>query len=129
MNVFELLFFVALSVGLFVFGRFLSKYWKPADWLVGAPIGLFWAWVLVGIIRGAVIQVRHSLSPRPICRQGKCQPRDYILITSTPEKAVFRCRCGDRYLSKGAHFSQILPDHSLLPYMVLDSARSWKTDY
>jgi hypothetical protein len=129
MNLFELLFFMALSAGLLALGHFLSRFWGTAGWLVGVvPVGIGWAWLLVGTIRGILAQVRHSLSPRPICRQGKCQPKDYVMIDSTREKAVFRCRCGDLYLSKDNHFSQILPDRSLLPYMVRDSSRNWKAD-
>jgi len=84
--------------------------------------------LMFGAVRDTIIQGWHSLSLRPMCRQGKCKPRDYVLVDSTPEKAVFRCRCGDLYLSKGGHFSQILPDRSLLPYMVRDSSRNWKAD-
>ena len=128
MTLIEVLVFMALSAGLLALGHFLSGKWGTAGWLAGvAPVGLFWTWVLLGAVRGMLTEFRHRLSPRPICRQGKCKPRDYVLIDSTSEKAVFRCRCGDLYLSKANHFSQILPDNSLLPYMVRDSSRNWKT--
>ena len=129
MNLFELLLFMTLSAGLFAVGYFLSTRWGTAGLLVGAvPAGLVLASLMFGTIRGMLTQVRHSLSPRPICRQGKCKPRDYVLIDSTPEKAVFRCRCGDLYVSKGSRFLQVLPDNSLFPYMVRDSSRNWKAD-
>jgi len=125
MNLFELLFFMVLSACLLALGHLLSKYWGTTGWLVGfVPVGLGWAWLLFGAIRGTHAEVRNSLSSRPICRQGKCQPRDYVTIDATREKAVFRCRCGDLFLSKGDHFSQILPDRSLLPYMLRDSSGS-----
>jgi len=125
----ELLFFMVLSAGLLGLGYFLSNFLGIAGWLVGAiPVGLFWAWFAACSVRGAITQVRQSLSSRPMCRQGNCRCRDYVLVESTREKAVFRCRCGDVYLSKDDHFSQILPDHSLLPYMVRDPSRNWKLD-
>ena len=129
MNLIELLLFMGLSAGLLALGYVLSERWGTAGWLVGVvPVGLGWAWLMFGTVRGTITQVRNSLSLRPMCRQGKCKPRDYVLVDSTPEKAVFRCRCGDLYLSEGGHFSQILPDRSLLPYMVRDSSRNWKAD-
>jgi hypothetical protein len=129
MNLIETLVFATLTVGLIALGHFLSIKWGTAGWLVCVvPVGLFWAWVMLATIRGTFKLLQHRLNPRPMCRQGKCRPRDYVLLTSMSEKAVFRCRCGDRYLSKGGHFSQILPDGSLLPYMAQDSSRRWKTD-
>jgi hypothetical protein len=128
-NLFELLLFMTLSTGLLAVGYFLSMRWGTTGWLVGAvPAGLVLAWLMFGTIRGMLTEVRHSRSPRPICHQGKCKPRDYVLIDSRPEKAVFRCRCGNLYVSEGSRFSQILPDSSLLPYVVRDSSRNWKAD-
>jgi len=129
MNLIEAVVFMALSAGLLALGRFLSGKWRTGGWLIGVvPVGLFWTWVLIGALKGTLTAVRHSLSSRPICRQGKCGPRDYVMVDSSPEKVIFRCRCGDLYLSKANHFSQILPNNSLLPHMVQDSSRNWKTD-
>ena len=126
MNVFELLIFVVLSGGLLALGQFLSRKWGTAGWLVGVvPVGLFWIWVLSGAVRGAITAFRYSLSSRPVCRRGKCRSRDYVLVSSSPEKALFRCGCGDLYISKANLFSHLLPDNSAAPYMVQDSSGNW----
>jgi hypothetical protein len=130
MTLIETLIFMILSAALLVLGHFLVGRWGSVGWLIGGvPVGLFWTRVLLfGAARSVFIQFRHSLGPRPVCRQSKCRSRDYVLVDSTPLKAVFRCRCGDLYLSEGKRFSQILPDNSLLTYMVLDSSGNWKND-
>jgi hypothetical protein len=129
MTLIETLVFMILSGALVALGHFLAGKWGSVAWLIGGvPVALFWALVMFGTARSVFIQFRQSLSPRPVCHQSKCRLRDYVLVDSTPFKAVFRCRCGDLYLSEGDRFSQILPDHSLLPYMVRDSSRSWKKD-
>src|SRR6266446_5746423 len=129
MTLIETLVFMILSGALLALGHFLGGKLGTVAWLIsGVPVGLFWAYVMFGAARSVFIRLRHSLSPRPECRENKCRPRDYVLVDSTSLKAVFRCRCGDLYLSEGDHFSQVLPDHSLRPYMVRDSSRGWKTD-
>jgi hypothetical protein len=127
MTLIEALIFVIVSGVLLAVGHFLAGKWGTVGWLIGgAPVGLFWSGVMFVAARTIVIELRHTLRPRPVCRQNKCGPRDYVLIDSTPSKATFRCRCGDFYLSEGDRFSEILPDHSLSPYMVRDLLRNWK---
>lgn len=129
MNVIEVLLFALLSGGLLALGHFLSLKWGTAGLLVGAvPVGLFWSFVLVGSIRGTFIKVRHSLTSRPICRRGICKQPDYVMVDSSPEKALFRCRCGDLYVSRDGRFQQLLPGNSLLPYMAKDASGNWHTD-
>jgi hypothetical protein len=130
MTLIEMLVFIVLSLALLAVGRFLSGRWGTAGWLVGVlPVGIFWTYVAYGIVRGTFLEVRHSLSPRPICRQGRCKTTAYVLVSASSEKALFRCRCGDLYLSKANRFSQIMPDNSLKPYMVRDSSSpGWKAD-
>jgi hypothetical protein len=129
MSLIEMLTFMVLSGLLLAMSHLLAGKWGTVGWLVGGvPAGLFWSWVMFSIARGVVTEFRHILRPRPVCRQSKCGSRDYILVHSTPSKATFRCRCGDLYLRDGDRFRQILPDHSLLPYMVHDSAGNWKKE-
>lgn len=129
MNVIELLLFVLLSAGLVGFGRLLSLRWGNAGLLVGVvPVGLFWAFVFLCNIRSGFIAFRHSLSSRPVCRQGKCQQKNYVMVSSTHEKALFRCRCGDLYLSRDGRFLQLLPGNALMPYMVKDASGNWRAD-
>ena len=126
MNVIELLFFVVLSAGLLAVGHLLSLKWGTAGLLVGfVPVGLFWSCVLLFVIRGTFFSVRYSLSSRPVCRRGKCKRANYVMVSSTPKKALFRCGCGDLYLSRGDRFLQLLPGNSLLPYMVRDGSGDW----
>jgi hypothetical protein len=126
MNIFELLIFALLSAILLALGEFLSKRLGTAGWLVGiVPVAMGWTWVLFGAIRGAIADLKHSVSSRPVCRQGKCRPPDYVLVSSSPGKAVFRCGCGDLYISKANLFLRVLPDNSEAPYMSRDSSGNW----
>ena len=126
MNIFELLIFALLSAVLLALGQFLSKRWGPAGWLVGiVPLAMGWTWLLSGVVRGAIADFKHSVSSRPGCRRGKCGPRDYVLVSTSPGKAVFRCRCGDLYISKANLFLRVLPDNSEAPYTSRDSSGNW----
>jgi hypothetical protein len=126
MNIFELLIFALLSAALLALGQFLSKRWGTAGWLVGiVPVALCWIWVLLGAIRGAITDFKYSVMSRPVCRRGKCRSRDYILVSSSAEEALFRCRCGDLYRSRANLFVRILPDNSKEPYMARDSSGNW----
>lgn len=126
MNIFELLIFALLSAVLLALGHFLSKSWGTAGWSVGVvPVALGWTWVLFGAIKGAITDFKYSVSSRPVCLQGKCGSPDYVLVSSSPQKAIFRCRCGDLYVSKANLFLRLLPDNSEAPYMVRDSSGNW----
>jgi hypothetical protein len=126
MNIFELLIFALLSAALLALGQFLSKRWGTAGWLVGiVPVALGWIWVLFGAARGLITDLNYSVMSRPVCRQGKCRSRDYVLVSSSTEEAFFRCRCGDLYLSKANLFVRVLPDNSKAPYMARDSSGKW----
>jgi len=129
MNLVELVLFAALSAALLTLGYFLSLKYGAAGWLVGVvPVGAAWAWFIFGAFRATFTEIRHSLNRRPVCRQGNCRSKDYVMIKATREKAVFRCRCGDLYASKDNRFSRILQDGSLVPYMLQDASRHWKAD-
>lgn len=126
MNIFELLIFALLCAVWLALGQFLSKKWGTVGWLVGiVPVTLGWLWVLYGAVRGAIADFKNSNSSRPLCRQGKCGSRDYVLVNSSPEKATFRCRCGDLYVSRANLFLRVLPDNSEAPYMARDSSGNW----
>jgi hypothetical protein len=123
MNIFELLIFALLSAVLLALGQFLSKRWGTAGWLVGiVPVAFGWIWLLLGVVRGTIADFKNSFGSRPVCRQGKCGSRDYVLVSSSAEKALFRCRCGDLYLRKANLFARVLPDNSEAPYMARDSS-------
>jgi hypothetical protein len=126
MTIFELLIFAFLSAVLLGFGQFLSRKWGPAGWLVGiVPVALGWIWVLLGAIRSEIADFKQRFASRPVCCQGKCGSRDYVLVSSSAEKTVFRCLCGDLYMRKANRFVHILPDNSEAPYMTLDSSGNW----
>ena len=129
MNLFELLFFLLMSAGLLGLGYFLSAKWRIIGWLIGAvPVGLVLGAVLLGTIKSTLTALRHNVGSRPVCRQGKCQSRNYVLIDSTSERTMFRCRCGDKYVQQGNRFLQIFPDGSWRPYMVHDASKAWTPD-
>lgn len=126
MNIFGLLIFALLSAVLLALAQFLSKRWGTAGWLVVVvPVAIGWTWVLFGAVWGAIADFKHSLSSRPVCHQGKCGSRNYVLVSSSHGKAVFRCRCGDLYIRKANLFLRILPDNSEAPYMARDSSGNW----
>jgi hypothetical protein len=126
MTIVELIPLLAVLIGvMWVLGHFLGG----TTLLIGSVPLLVLGFILViAGVRNAITETRHVLRPRPPCRRGGCSRRNYVLVNSTPSKAAFRCRCGDLYLRDGEHFSQILPDHSLLPYMVLDASKTWRND-
>jgi hypothetical protein len=127
MNVVETLVFALLTVLLFLFGRFLSKYLGVAGWLVFiVPAGSFWLFVSFGIVRSTYIGIKHSLLSRPVCRAGKCSSRQYVLVESRVDGALFRCRCGDLYLACGDSFLSLLPDSSKQLYMIKNSSGTWE---
>ena len=127
MNLFELLIFSFFSVALLALGWFLSAKWGAAAWLVGiVPVALGWLWLLFGAVKGTITDVKHSIGSRPVCVRGKCRSRrDYVLVDSSPERATFRCRCGDLYISKVNLFLCVLPDDSEAPYMLRDPSGNW----
>lgn len=127
MNVFELVLFVLLTALLFLLGRFLSKHIGVAGWLVFiVPAGSFWLFVARSAIRAAYFETRNSLRNRPICYAGKCTSRQYVLVESRTDNALFRCRCGDLYLASGDEFLRVLPDNSKQPYMVRSPSGNWE---
>ena len=124
MNLIELLIFLLVCAALGFLGHFFSARW---GWLVGAVPAL--AVAVIMLVSGWLSLVRelpHSLHSRPACQTGKCTRRHYVLVNATKEKAIFRCRCGDKYVSEGNLFSSVLPDGSVRPYMVRDSSKIWK---
>ena len=125
-NAFELipLLVVGLAV-MWALGQLLGR----SGLLIGVvPVFVFGLIVAFRSLRNAITETRDALRTRPPCLRGKCNGREYVLVNSTESKALFRCRCGDLYLRDGDHFLQMLPDHSLLPYMVLDTTKTWRTD-
>lgn len=124
MSLIELLLFVLLCAGLGLLGHLVSPRW---GWLAGTVPFLFVAiMMLVGGYASLIRELRYSFQSRPACRAGKCTSRRYILVKAEKDKALFRCRCGDLYLNESNKFSVLLPDGSILPYMVRDSSKTWK---
>jgi hypothetical protein len=129
MTLVEMVVFMLLSALLLGLGWLLSLKLGNLGFLIAAvPVGMFWVVVMFFGIRGLIAQIRQSLIQRPRCRNDKCVTRQYVLLSATNKRAVFRCKCGDQYLSNSGHFSQILKDGSVLPYMVKDSLGNWKLD-
>lgn len=129
MNVFEMLAFMLLSAILLGLGWLLSLRWGNRGFLITAvPVAMFWVVVLFFSFRRLIQESRWNWAQRPRCRNNKCGRSQYVLVEASAEKAVFRCKCGDHYLSKDGHFSQILNDGTLLPYLVRDALGDWKTE-
>jgi hypothetical protein len=123
MNLFELLAFLLLCAGLGFLGHFFSERW---GWMLGAiPGGAGLVVILLGSCIDMVRETRHSFRSRPACQTGKCTSCQYVLVQTTKKKAIFRCRCGDLYVSEGSLFSLLLPDNSVRPYMIQDSSKVW----
>jgi hypothetical protein len=129
MNLFEMLVFMLFSALLLGFGWLLSLKWGIRGFLVAAvPVGMCWIVVMFFHARVLIAETRQSWTQRPRCRNDKCGTRQYVLVSANAKQAVFRCKCGDQYLSKAGHFSQMLKDGSVLPYMVMDLSGNWKLD-
>ena len=124
MTLIELLIFLLLCAGLGFLGHLFSARW---GWLLGgmpAAVGL--VAMMVGSWVSLIRESKHSLRSRPACQTGKCTARQYVLVEATKEKAIFRCRCGDLYISEDNTFSSLLPDNSVRPYMVRHPSNVWK---
>lgn len=128
MNFFEVFLFALLSGAMVFVGTYLSAWWGPVGWLVILPIAYFWLKLISGSFRSLVTGMRERSRPRPPCRTGKCQSRDYVLVDPRPGSTIFRCRCGDMYLSQGTYFSFMAQGGSPQPYMKLDRSGEWKSD-
>jgi len=127
MNVLELPVFTIATALLFGFGRALFKHFGIESWIAPfiVPAGL-WLFAAYGVIRGTYGDIKNSLSRRPTCQTGKCTSRQYVLVESRSDGALFRCRCGDLYLASGPSFLRILPDNSKQLYMVRSSSGDWE---
>jgi len=69
--------------------------------------------MMVGSWVSLIRESKHSLRSPPPCQAGKCTARQYVLVQASKEQAIFRCRCGDLYISEGNSFlprsCQIIP--------------------
>jgi uncharacterized membrane protein len=119
MNLIEMLAFMHHSALLLGVGWLLSL-------IAAVPVGMFWVVVMFFTVLGVVAEIKQSWAQRPRCRNDKCGTRQYVLVSATAKQAVFRCKCGDQYLSKAGYFSRMLKDGSVLPYMVRDASGNWK---
>ncbi|HET9994060.1 MAG TPA: hypothetical protein VFQ18_01520 [Candidatus Acidoferrum sp.] len=61
----------------------------------------------------------------PVCRTGKCQYVDYRFRRQDNGEYALFCQCGARYQKCGRHFSEVLPDGSVHPYMVWRAFKGW----
>jgi hypothetical protein len=128
MNLFEMLIFMLLSAVLLGLGWLLSLKWGTVGFLITAvPVAMSWAVVLF-FVPALIQEVKWSWTSRPCCRNNKCGKKRHVLVSATAEQAVFRCKCGDQYLSKAGHFSQVLHGGALLPYMMRDALGDRKAD-
>jgi hypothetical protein len=89
-------------------------------------------WALFMMVRWIA---RRWSPPLPHCRWGMCTPRDYAwkLDPNDPHRALFQCRCGDRYellRQPGGRerFVEIGEDGRTLPYMAHGAWRSWRLE-
>jgi len=129
MNLIEVFVFALISALLLGIGRLLShRLGTPGFLITAVPVGLFWAVVGFFSLRASIREMRYSLMTRPQCRNEKCTSRQYVLIEGGIDYALFRCRCGDVYVSKAGRFLQRLPDRSLSPYMKRSESGNWVHD-
>jgi hypothetical protein len=129
MNLVEMFVLVFLSALFGLLGLYLSEHFGLLGWLgalpgvAGVTLILF---VLSNGYRELFWMTTHSFRQRPICRMGKCTSRRYYVLEADREEAMFRCRCGDRYVSHGDSFLQVQQDGTRHPYMVQSSSGSWE---
>lgn len=128
MNLFELIFLIiCLVCGLFV-GNYFWNHFGFIYSLVGILLGFF---VPIGAIKllQTWLKFWYKHFPlRPICQEEKCFSDDYRWQFSNSRGKVFKCECGNKYLSIDKKFLRILPDNSLSPYMKRGLLRIWKLD-
>ena len=112
MNLFELLTFVGcVAVGIELataYGECMSG--KIAYYLIGhvlAAIGIrSISWLLN--VR------RWFFSDFPPCENGTCKKAtDYVPVTSSDMRGVYRCKCGNVYVYDGYVMKRVLPDGNL----------------
>jgi len=125
MNVFEALAFTFLCLLFGALGAYLSERWGLLGWLAAAPGVVGLSLLVFRMCRGLLCELKHSFHSRPVCRTGKCSSRRYFLLDATKELAVFRCLCGDRYISRGNSFLHVKADGTEEPYMVRDASGAW----
>ena len=64
-----------------------------------------------------------------MCKNQCCDADDYELIDVCGNRAVFRCKCGDKYLREGNRFFELLDDGTRRPYMRRSNVLSpWRRD-
>jgi len=126
MNAVELLIFVVFCLLFGALGAFLSARWGPLGWLAATP-GVVGAGLLIfGMGVSLFLELRHSFHSRPVCSSGKCPSRAYVLVEANEDEALFRCRCGDLYLSRGDSFLRVKKGGSEEPYMFRNPSGNWE---
>lgn len=117
MNVSELALLVgAIGVGC-ICGKALGVWFGVPGWIGGFLSGCALVGAAYyGLLR--LIERWHLWRPlRPVCRAGQCSSDDYELLDVSPGRAVFRCRCGTKYVRTGGRFGELADDGSVRPYM------------
>jgi hypothetical protein len=117
MNIFELMTLIAIIIASYFCGKWLGSQYGIIGWILGLILGSTLG-VTAFVVLHRLIDIWYKWRPlRPICRQGKCSSDDYELIELSNAGAVFRCRCGMKYLKNNRCFMEILDDGSTCAYM------------
>ena len=129
MNIFELLTVLAIIVAGYFGGKLLALHLGLMGWIVGSILGCVLAILAYQVFRFLLKLSDKWLPPRPPCNNGKCFYDDYEFVEAKQDgDAVFRCKCGTKYIQSLAYFKEILSEGSLKPYMKKNKIGQWIPD-
>lgn len=125
----DLITVITFSIAI-VFGCYGSKLLAFYFGLIGGIVGFFAGFSLAFFLRYLIILLMCNLFPgHPPCRNGKCFDDDYEFLESKQDgEAVFRCKCGTKYIQNLSNFKEVLPNGSSKPYMRKNKIGQWKLD-
>jgi len=130
MNIFELLTVLAIIAAGYFGGKLLALHLGLAGWIVGSLLGCGLAILAYRAFRFLLKFSDKWLPPRPPCKNGKCFYDDYEFVEAKQDgSAVFRCKCGTKYIQNLPYFKELLPDDSVKPYMKKNNVGRWKPDH
>ena len=110
MNIFELLVFVAFVAVVTSIARFLGSLFGINPWYIGPPLGIAAIGLLVAWSRHA--QRTHF----PACVRGCCTSDDYDGVSIDSRGIIYKCKCGHRYLQRGARLQLLSDDGRAVPF-------------
>jgi len=118
MTLIEIAFFV---VSAYV-GVLSAKMAADKFGVVGGIVGFFLGFgtaICFWLALGKLLSLWHIWRPlRPICRNGKCNAKDYEIIKVSAKETIWVCKCGDKYVRKGRAFMSLNEDENFEPYMI-----------